>query len=307
MLLFETIFKNHFDTKEISDDNLKKFTEDHIQRMTANNGGGTFTQLITDTANAYTTYFGNMSSEDIAFAAQQGLTITADTIVENFKDTVSQKEGIIKGTYGAGSATYQEFFPLGVSEYRQANKSNMETLMTRMVSASTAHLADLGAPFAAIWTGFKANYVAARTAQLLKISEVDATKTGTETSRNDLETQLLKNLFFVGFTFPGDVTQCMDFFKQDIIRYDVSSATDGKGRLVGTVKARSTGLPVFDAALEIIGTNVPVAHSKTDGTFKTQRADIGPRQLRVTASGFPDKTVDVDIADDGDTHLDINI
>jgi len=32
MMNMETFFKNHFNTKEISDDNIRKFTEIHLQR-----------------------------------------------------------------------------------------------------------------------------------------------------------------------------------------------------------------------------------------------------------------------------------
>ena len=35
----ETFFKNHFNTSKISDDNIRKFTEIHLQRTSANNDG----------------------------------------------------------------------------------------------------------------------------------------------------------------------------------------------------------------------------------------------------------------------------
>jgi hypothetical protein len=38
MMRMETFFKNHFDTKEISDDKMKKFTEIHLQRLAVKNG-----------------------------------------------------------------------------------------------------------------------------------------------------------------------------------------------------------------------------------------------------------------------------
>jgi hypothetical protein len=47
MINLETFFKNHFDTKEISDNNLKLFAEDHLQRITANNPGGIYSSGIT--------------------------------------------------------------------------------------------------------------------------------------------------------------------------------------------------------------------------------------------------------------------
>jgi len=306
MLLFEAIFKNHFNTKEISDDSFKKFVEDHIQRAIAKNSGGTYTVMITDTTNAYTTYFGNLTSEDFAFAVQQGLTITADTIIRDFQKTVSLKEGTIRGLYG-NTGIYQEFFPFGLTEYSNATKANIETLMTRMVNASTAHVADLGAPFVAIWTTFKTNYVNSRTAQLLKIGEVDNTKTMTSTTRDALEVQLLKNLFFVGFNNPGNVTACMDFFKQDIIRYDEDSATDGFGKIKGVIRDSVTQQILIDAEAQVLGSpTIPVAKNKADG-YKTQRIEIGNRQVRFSFPGKTPRIMDVTIVDAGETTLNVDL
>jgi len=306
MIIFESIFKNQFDTERISDDSFKKFVEDHIQRLIAKNGLGTFTTAITDTTNAYTSYFGNMSSEDIALAVQQSLTQTNDNILESFKDTVSQKEGFIRSFYNVNTPTYQEFFPHGITEYRQANKANAETLMTRMKAASTVHVADLAAPFVAIWTAFLTNWTASRSAQLLKIGEVDSTKTMTADTRNAFETQLMKNLFFVGFTFPGNVTACMDFFKQDIIRYDVSSASDNFGRIIGAVRDAITNAILLDAEIEVLNTNVDKAKNKADG-YKTHKVPIGNRQVRFSYPGKTPKIIDITVVDAGVTTLNVDL
>ena len=37
MMNMETFFKNRFNTSKISDDNIRKFTEIHLQRTSANN------------------------------------------------------------------------------------------------------------------------------------------------------------------------------------------------------------------------------------------------------------------------------
>ena len=147
MINLITLFKNHFDTKEISDDNMKKFAEVHLQRLTANNSGGDFTQMITDTTTAYTNYYGSITDEDTKFAVQQGLTVTMNNIMESFKNAVSQKEGLVRGNFGKDSPEYQEFSPLGVTEYRSGTLANIEVLMDRFSKAAAAHVAVLGVPF----------------------------------------------------------------------------------------------------------------------------------------------------------------
>ena len=84
MLDLRTFFKNHFNTKEVSDDNLRKFTEDHINRMIANNQSGLYTQYIQDTQVLYDKFNTFIKTEDQTFTAQQGRTIQTDKILSNF-------------------------------------------------------------------------------------------------------------------------------------------------------------------------------------------------------------------------------
>jgi hypothetical protein len=307
MINLQTLFENFFNTDRISDDNLKKFTQDHIQRLTNNNGSGMFTELLTDTNTAYTTYFGKITDKDLAFAVQQSLTMSADNLMETFKSSVSQKEGIIRGTYGKDSPVYQEFFPLGVSEYSNATKANIETLMTRMVNSSTAHVAELGLPFKTLFTDIKTNYIAARTAQLAKISEVSTDRTDTHTTRDVIETQLCKNLHFIGYSFPGNADRCMDFFDQSIVRPSQSSASDGIGRAAGIITNETTGVVLQDVVIDYADVATPSRKSKSDGTYRSSNVYIGGHRVRFSKPGFTTIEIPVVIVDAGDTPLDITL
>ncbi|MBK7499660.1 MAG: hypothetical protein IPI19_11280, partial [Ignavibacteriales bacterium] len=218
MMDLRRLFKNHFDTKEISDDNMKKFAEVHLERLSANNGTAQFTAMITSTTAAYTAYFGSITNEDTKFAIQQGLTVTMNNIVENFKNFASQKEGIVFGNFSKTSAEYQEFYPNGVSEYRQANLANIETLMTRFFAAAERHNAALGSAMQSDAENFLTDFKAARKAQLEKIGEVSAQKSTTSTNSDGIENELMKNVHLIASMFIGDVERCMDFFDQSFIR-----------------------------------------------------------------------------------------
>jgi hypothetical protein len=218
MINLETFFKNHLDTKDVSDDKMKKFAEVHLQRITANNPGGIYTTRITATTTAYTNYFGAISNEDVKAAMQQGLSITMNEAYDNFVHTVQQKEGIIKGTWGKTSAQYQDFFPYGLNEYNEGNLSNIELLMNRMVAASTAHSAELPAGFVTLFTNLRTAFTDARTAQLAVIGEVAGLKDTSESNRNDLETQLMINILITGSNNVGHPERMTTYFDQSIIR-----------------------------------------------------------------------------------------
>jgi hypothetical protein len=218
MMDLRRFFKNHFDTKEISDDNMKKFAEVHLERLSANNGTAQFTAMITSTAAAYTAYFGSITNEDTKAAIQQGLTIAMNNIVENFKSFVSKREGTVRGEFGEGTPNYEEFFPQGVTEYRQANLANIETLMTRFSAAAERHNAELGATIQSDAENYLTDFKAARKSQLEKIGEVQAQKSTTSTNRDGIENELMKNVHLIASMFIGDVDRCMDFFDQSFIR-----------------------------------------------------------------------------------------
>jgi len=218
MINMETFFKNHFNTKEISDENLRKFAEIHLQRMAAKNGGGAFTTMITDTTTAYNNYFGSISDEDTKFAVQQGLTIAVNNSVENFKKAASQKEGLVRATFGKDSPQYQEFFPLGVTEYSKATLQNVEMLMNRFVTAAGKYTVELGAALETEFQGYLTAFTTARASQLLKIGEVADSKTDTSFKRDDVENELMKNVHLIGAMYVGDINTCMDFFDQSFVR-----------------------------------------------------------------------------------------
>lgn len=217
---FKKMFVNHFASKEISDLELKSFSQDGIARLSANNGGGLFTTVLNDTVNAHTAYFGAITDKDVKFAVQQSLTKSKDNIVATFKKTISEKSGIIQGTFQGGkkSAEWQEFFPLGLDEYHQASMGTIEKLLNRMVTASANHTAELGVPFLSIWTTLQSNYTTARTLQLNKKGEVGVAREKININRQPIELQWCKNLHFIGFTYPGNTEQCATFFDQSLLK-----------------------------------------------------------------------------------------
>lgn len=218
MINLKMFYRNHFATKEISDNSLKQFTEIHIQRLAAKNTGGQYNQIISDTTAVYNAYFSSLTDENTKFAVQQGRTINVMKVVKEFKQMVSQKEGTIRGIWGVASKEYQEFFPYGITEYWAALLSNIETLITRFANSAALHQADLGAAFVNLFNDYKTNFAIARSAQLLKMAEVVDAKTLAAQNRTALEIQLMKNVNTLAIEFAGNVDEAMDFFNQSVLK-----------------------------------------------------------------------------------------
>jgi len=220
-----------FDTPEISDDNLRKFTEVHLQRLAANNPAGAFTGLLTATTAAYDAYFGAIADEDLKAAIQVGLTRTMNDALAEFQRAVRRREGTVRSEFGEGTAAYVEFFPRGIGEYTEATLADVETLMRRLVSLATKHVAELGQPFADGFQALLDAFSAARAAQLRVMGEVKGEKLGTAAARNALEDQLMDNLLTLAMKFKRNADAGMAYFDQSIIRGDEPHGDDAPPEL----------------------------------------------------------------------------
>ncbi|MBL7128864.1 MAG: hypothetical protein ISS16_07755 [Ignavibacteria bacterium] len=218
MINIETFFRNHLDTPKILDFNMRKFAEINLQRMMVNNTGGIYNDLITNTTTAYNDYYGAISDEDTKTAIKEGSTVAMNDAMGAFKNAASQKEGIVRGTYGKDSPTYQEFYPHGITEYSSASLENVGVLMDRMVNAATTHQAEVGVPFLTLFTDLRTTFNTARTAQLALMGEVEGMRDVSIEKRDVIEVQLMKNILFIAFNNVGNVEAMNTYFDQSFIR-----------------------------------------------------------------------------------------
>ena len=218
MIDFNNLFANLFEKSAISDNSIRKFAEIHLERLSANNGIGEFTQLFTETQNAYNQYFGSISEEDKNFAIQQGLTISVTKVLKEFKQFVSSSEGLVRAQFGKKSAEYQEFFPYKMKEYWHLNLTKAESVMERFYKASDRHSAVFGNSLKNLAQTLLGEFKEARTNQLKKKGEVAEKKSSTRERRKNLELQLIRNLHYIGYLYPGNVNRCNDFFDQSFLR-----------------------------------------------------------------------------------------
>ena len=218
MLNLNILFKNHFSSRLISDNSIRKFAEVHLQRLSANNSGGEFTQTITDTRKVFDSYFGSMSDEDQNYAIQQGLTISVTKVLKEFKLFISSSEGLVRAQFGKKSAEYQEFFPNKMKEYWHLNLANAEKVMERFYNVAGKHSNVFGDSIKNLAQTLLTEFTEARSNQLKKKGEVAEKKSSTRERRKNLELQLIKNLHYIGYLYLGNINRCNDFFDQSFLR-----------------------------------------------------------------------------------------
>ncbi len=203
MLNFDNFFRNLFDDIRISDDELNQYTMEHCQLLAPLSQ---YSSLEAATLTAYNAYFGAISNEAIKANIQKSLTANMTATRKEFLKLVGQHEGAVRSAWGEGTPNYLRFYPLGVTEYHEANLENINEKMTRFEQALT----DLGSQLPAavvnafvqpagpgVTEGVILRFRSARAAQLAAKGETAAGKSAAHASRDVLEIQLMKNLFTV--------------------------------------------------------------------------------------------------------------
>ncbi len=206
-----------FMNPKISRERLKDFTESHIARLAANNPGGIFTTILTDITNAYTNFFGDLSSELTNLAVQEGKTIAMNESRLALEKNLSDNEKLIAFTYRNNLAVYEEFYPLGLKEYYDCDLPTLESISTRYLNVLNSHAADFTAVFIAEYTTLQGTFVTNRTAQTTAKSNVDSERSDLSSSRTAVAQQLTKNLLTISLQYLGDETKADVYFDQSIL------------------------------------------------------------------------------------------
>lgn len=210
-------FRILFLSSKISRERFKAFCEDHIQRLTTNNPGGIFTGELTAVTNLYNIYFGDLASESLNQALQEGKTIAMTESREELENFISDGEKLVAYTYRNENDVYQEFFPQGITEYITADLPTYGTITKRLKDAPALHAADFTPAFITDYNTLQGTFVRNRNAQLAAKSAVAAEVSDMATSKPALAKQLTTNLLTIALRFVGDESKADVYFDQAIL------------------------------------------------------------------------------------------
>lgn len=210
-------FRILFLSKAISRERLKEFCEDHITRLNGNNPGGVFTVILTEITAAYNAFFGDLASESLNLAVQEGKTIAMNESRAVLEKNLSDNEKLVAFTYRNNAATYEEFYPLGLKEYYDASLPNLEIISGRYLTVLNNHAADFPAAFVTEYMTLQGIFIANRAAQTAAKGDVSAERSDLATTRPALCQKLTTNLLVIALEFLGDESKADVYFDQAIL------------------------------------------------------------------------------------------
>lgn len=200
MLDLDRLFENWFKNPEIIPDRKLSFADDLRDRLAANNASGVFNIILPQLDAALTAAGGATSSEAVAIAVRKAGVQAKVTLLEEIKALISRRSGRISDNFGKKSAVYTEFFPSGVTEYRDMNEGEVDANLDVIIAAAKKHDPAMETEFKAL----KASWVAAKQAAGDKIATASAAGGGQDAAIATLNEVLMKVVFTAALAFTGD-------------------------------------------------------------------------------------------------------
>lgn len=290
----EKLAEDLFDNKNLSNDNLRAYSQDHLLRLSipANNPGGIYSGIITATTNAFTAFFGKMDNEATQDAINQGLTQTTEAARANAIGYVSKLHNLVSFKFGTSGNPYQQFYPHGLSEYHDANLDQLPGLFTRIVTAANAHLLVSNPAEVAELITLTSAYNNARLAQLTGFGTVETLQTGRREDRTTLTLQLTTNLLTIAINNLGNPDGFNNYYNPSYL-----PLTEGALSVNGIIAAAATIMAVNEGHVTqhshlILYNNgtEPLVFSVNDVP-----AVINPVHTRTIAAGTSEKVEDLPV------------
>ena len=219
MFSLELIVRQVFDAlKDVSLERVLRYYDTTIARMGADTIGGKLADRLAASQAVRVQFFGSATAADAALTLQKGMTDKVEELTQLMSDELSNRyEGAIKGAFGKKSDGYDAFFPHGLTEYDDAPREQMPTLVQRLYDAAETHKTDLAPAVVAALKGYKTAWDALRATQLEGIGETGTQDNAVTTARTAVYHQQYLNLHYICFAADGDEARILHYFDQSIL------------------------------------------------------------------------------------------
>jgi hypothetical protein len=210
MIDIHRMFGVWFASPRITPARKLSFADDTRSRLAANNSGGEFDLILPPLDAAITAAGGANSSEAVALAVRKAAVQAKRILLEQIKDTISRRSGRISDGFGKDSPAYTEFFPQGVTAYRNMTEPEVVPALDTLIAAGVTHDPALAAEFG----GLRTEWITAKNAADAKIAAVSAIDGDQDAALAALDLVLMKVVFTAALAFTGNMAMGPVLFDQ---------------------------------------------------------------------------------------------
>jgi len=195
-------FINPFDDTAIAILHLTNFTADHLIRMNNNNTGGFLTARIAVTRTALDTVNTAFESDLTSLGVRKTSKSAKTDYRQTLRDGAADIMLTLQKQYGKKSNMLATFFPLGLTKFNAAQDDAVEKEWTSLITALTAHTAEVGAATVTQATNLKAGWLAVYAPSETTTAAKNAAMEVKNAARQALQLELCKNWLTIALQFP---------------------------------------------------------------------------------------------------------
>jgi hypothetical protein len=160
MIELAPLFKNFYDDRQHSIEELLRYGAKLLILLSANNPANALDTVIAEVSGAYTAFVGCVGDEEAKAALREAANLSRNNLKKGMSGTngaVSRAASAVAGAYGKKSADYTACFPLGVEGITGAPLALMEERLENLRLALVARQANVAiAPHVTTITALKA-------------------------------------------------------------------------------------------------------------------------------------------------------
>ncbi|MFN7140644.1 MAG: hypothetical protein ACK4UN_15010, partial [Limisphaerales bacterium] len=209
--------KNPFDDRQISMDELLAFTTDHLQRLTSDNGQGTWTARITATSTALTQLLNLVSSDLNKLGVRKARKMLKDSFRANLSQAIAKIHAAVVAKFGPKSAQVLVCFPEGRKAFSACTDDQLANLLQTLFAGIETYESQLGGMWLddtqALVDGWNLVYTASEAATGSKVVSAEAKRAG----RDALQRELFKNLLTIALQFPEQEDKVSLYMQQSLL------------------------------------------------------------------------------------------
>jgi len=192
---------NPFDNGNISFDAMKKFTSDHIERVT-DNPVAALTARLAPTNAAFTAFDGTLTADDDKLGKRKGSKYNKNNFRDALPAAVAKIAMAVQAQFNEGSAEFMECFPHGRAYLGHCKDEKLENALQSMVDGVTAHTPPLATTVKTAAADLLAGWQAVLTPSKSASGAKTTTQSAKKAARAALSAELFKNLLAIAQQFP---------------------------------------------------------------------------------------------------------
>ncbi len=196
--------KNIFDDDAITDPRMNVFTGSVYNKLVAANTNGDYTEVIAMINAVYPSFRDNLLSLAIDVPLGTGAKEVRETVESEFKIFVSNHKGMIKDKYFEKQHhLYIQFYPDGMEDYNDMNKTTAPLLINRYATAAHTHVLDFTTDFDLKAASFKTRYDNAVDSHEIAKTDISEDRSGRDNGRIAVNVAV-----FAAYNFAKFKTNC---------------------------------------------------------------------------------------------------